>query len=34
MSENFEQKSLKIHLAQINFVVGDLDGNFEKIIKQ
>ena len=34
MSENFEKKSLKIHLAQINFVVGDIDGNFEKIIKE
>ena len=34
MSENFEQKSLKIHLAQINFVVGDIEGNFEKIIKE
>lgn len=34
MTENFEQKSLKIHLSQINFVVGDLDGNFEKIIKE
>ena len=31
MSENPEKKSLKIHLAQINFVVGDLEGNFEKI---
>ena len=34
MSENFEKKSLKIHLAQINFVVGDIDGNFEKLIKE
>ena len=34
MSENPEKKSLKIHLAQINFVVGDLEGNFEKIIKE
>ena len=34
MSKNFEQKSLKIHLSQINFVVGDIDGNFERIIKE
>jgi NAD+ synthase len=34
MSENFERKALKIHLAQINFVVGDINGNFEKIIKE
>ena len=34
MSENPEKKSLKIHLAQVNFVVGDLEGNFEKIIKE
>ena len=34
MSENPEKKSLKIHLAQINFLVGDLEGNFEKIIKE
>jgi hypothetical protein len=31
MSKNLEKKLLKIHLAQINFVVGDIDGNFEKI---
>lgn len=34
MSENPEKKSLKIHLAQVNFVVGDVEGNFEKIIKE
>jgi NAD+ synthase len=34
MSKNLEKKSLKIHLSQINFVVGDIDGNFEKIIKE
>jgi NAD+ synthase len=34
MSENFERKALKIHLAQINFVVGDIEGNFEKILKE
>ena len=34
MSKNLEKKSLKIQLAQINFVVGDIDGNFEKIIKE
>jgi len=27
-------KSLKIHLAQLNFVVGDLSGNLKKILKQ
>ncbi len=34
MSKNLEKKLLKIQLAQINFVVGDIDGNFEKIIKE
>jgi NAD+ synthetase len=34
MSKNLEKKSLKIQLAQINFVVGDIQGNFEKIIKE
>jgi len=34
MSKNLEKKSLKIHLSQINFVVGDIDGNFEKISKE
>jgi hypothetical protein len=34
MSKNLEKKSLKIQLAQINFVVGDIDENFEKIIKE
>ena len=28
------QRSLKIHLAQINFVVGDIDGNCQKILKE
>ena len=28
------QKSLKIHLAQLNFVVGDLSGNLSKILSQ
>lgn len=33
MTESKNNSSLKIHLAQINFVVGDIDGNYQKIIQ-
>ena len=29
-----KSSALKIHLAQLNFIVGDLDGNLQKIIQQ
>ncbi|NBX52398.1 MAG: NAD+ synthase [Proteobacteria bacterium] len=34
MSSNPNSKSLKIHIAQLNFTVGDIDGNAHKIINE